>query len=51
VRELARAYDGVVLVGSHGTFVARTLAGFGVEVDWAFVRDMPMPAVYRVPVD
>lgn len=41
--------DGTVLVGSHGTFVARALAGFGVGgVDWPFARAMPMPAVYRL---
>ncbi|MCG8919119.1 histidine phosphatase family protein [Actinokineospora sp. PR83] len=38
-----------VVVGSHGTFVARALVGFGVAgVDWEFSRAMPMPAVYRL---
>ncbi|MBB4963991.1 histidine phosphatase family protein [Saccharothrix violaceirubra] len=39
---------GTVVVGSHGTFVARALAGFGVAVDWPFSAAMPMPAVYRL---
>ncbi len=40
---------GTVVVGSHGTFVSRALAGFGVTaVDWNFHRAMPMPAVYRI---
>lgn len=40
---------GVVVVGSHGTFVARALAGFGVPgIDWPFASVMPMPAVYRL---
>jgi hypothetical protein len=38
----------LVLVAGHGTFISRALAGFGVPVDWAFVRVMPMPAIYRV---
>ncbi|MFJ8913524.1 histidine phosphatase family protein [Amycolatopsis sp. NPDC102389] len=37
---------GVVLVGSHGTFVSRLLAGLGPGIGWAFSRDMPMPAVH-----
>ena len=37
---------GPVVVGSHGTFISRTLAGFGYPVDWPFHRSMPMPAVY-----
>ncbi len=38
-----------VVVGSHGTFVARALVGFGVVgVDWELSRSMPMPAIYRV---
>ncbi|MEC3980264.1 histidine phosphatase family protein [Amycolatopsis sp. H20-H5] len=46
---LAERYaGGVVIVGSHGTFVARLLGACGVEVDWPFSRDMPMPAVYRL---
>ncbi|GAA3986458.1 histidine phosphatase family protein [Allokutzneria multivorans] len=45
----ALADGGVVVVGSHGTFVARALAGFGVStVDWPFSAAMPMPAVYRI---
>ncbi|WP_086829884.1 histidine phosphatase family protein [Allokutzneria sp. NRRL B-24872] len=45
----ALADGGVVVVGSHGTFVARALVGFGVStVDWPFSRAMPMPAVYRL---
>jgi 2,3-bisphosphoglycerate-dependent phosphoglycerate mutase len=43
--------DGVVLIGSHGTFIARLLAGFGVAVDWPFSRDMPMPAIYRLRLE
>lgn len=39
---------GVVLVGSHGTFVSRLLAGFRPGIDWSFSRDMPMPAVHRL---
>jgi 2,3-bisphosphoglycerate-dependent phosphoglycerate mutase len=38
----------VVLVASHGTFISRALAGFGVAVDWAVVRRMPMPAICRL---
>lgn len=38
--------SGDTIVGSHGTFIARALAGFGVSVDLAFVRAMPMPAVF-----
>jgi len=37
-----------VVVGSHGTFVARALVAFGVAVDWSFSQAMPMPAVYRL---
>jgi 2,3-bisphosphoglycerate-dependent phosphoglycerate mutase len=49
LRALARHHAGrVVLVGSHGTFVCRALAGFGVPVSWATVRQMPMPAIYRL---
>ena len=40
---------GVVVVGSHGTFIARALVGFGVRgVDWPFAAAMPMPAVYEL---
>ncbi|MET0419226.1 MAG: histidine phosphatase family protein [Actinoplanes sp.] len=49
LRELARDYRGhVVLVASHGTFIARALLGFGSPVDWRFWQRMPMPAVYRL---
>ncbi|WP_030433912.1 histidine phosphatase family protein [Allokutzneria albata] len=42
---------GTVVVGSHGTFVARALVGFGMStVDWEFSRAMPMPAIYRIEV-
>ncbi|GIJ44104.1 hypothetical protein Val02_09900 [Virgisporangium aliadipatigenens] len=53
VRGLAARHDGGrVLLGSHGTFVSRALCGFGASrVDWAFSRDMPMPAVYRLRFD
>jgi len=41
--------DGSVVIGSHGTFVARALVGFGLHtVDWPFSRAMPMPAIYRL---
>lgn len=46
---LARQYRGTVVVGSHGTFIARALTGFGLTtVDYSFVTRMPMPAVYRL---
>lgn len=46
---LAEEHDGgVVLVGSHGTFVSRLLAGIGPGIGWPFSRDMPMPAVHRL---
>jgi 2,3-bisphosphoglycerate-dependent phosphoglycerate mutase len=47
---LAARYDGApVIVGSHGTFIARALIAFGApEIDWHFSRGMPMPAVYRI---
>jgi 2,3-bisphosphoglycerate-dependent phosphoglycerate mutase len=46
---VASAYQGgVVLIGTHGTFAARTLAAAGHNVTWTFLKDMPMPAVYRV---
>ncbi|MEV2240365.1 histidine phosphatase family protein [Micromonospora sp. NPDC049891] len=49
VRTLVRHNRGrVVLVGSHGTFISRALAGFGVRVSWATVRQIPMPAIYRL---
>jgi 2,3-bisphosphoglycerate-dependent phosphoglycerate mutase len=43
-----RTFTGTVVIGSHGTFVARALAGFGVPVDWPFSNAMPMPAIYRI---
>lgn len=48
VAALAPYRDGVTIVGSHGTFISRALAGFGLRVDWEFARKMPMPAVYRI---
>jgi 2,3-bisphosphoglycerate-dependent phosphoglycerate mutase len=39
---------GDTIVGSHGTFISRALAGFGIAVDLAFVRSMPMPAVFEL---
>jgi 2,3-bisphosphoglycerate-dependent phosphoglycerate mutase len=39
---------GPVVIGSHGTFVARLLAGFGLQIDWSFCHAMPMPAIYRL---
>lgn len=39
-----------VLVGSHGTFLARALIAAGRRVDWAFCRALPMPAVHEVVV-
>ncbi|KZB82283.1 histidine phosphatase family protein [Amycolatopsis regifaucium] len=49
VARLAEQHDGgVVLVGSHGTFVSRLLAGLTPGIDWRFSREMPMPAVYRL---
>ena len=49
LRALAANFDGgAVIVGSHGTFISRALAGFGVITDWPFSRVMPMPAVYRL---
>lgn len=45
----ALAGDRTVVVGSHGTFVARALVGFGLTgLGWEFCRRMPMPAVYRL---
>ncbi len=41
-------FGGVVLVGSHGTFVSRLLAGLTPGIGWPFSRDMPMPAVHRL---
>lgn len=50
LRSLARQHpDRTVVVGSHGTFIARALIGFGLTtVDWRFSRTMPMPAIYRL---
>lgn len=51
LRSLARS-DGTVVVGSHGTFIARALAGLGVPgIDWPFHRAMPMPALYHLTLD
>lgn len=50
LRDLAEN-RGTVVIGNHGTFISRALVGFGVAVDWAFSRAMPMPAVYRVTDD
>jgi 2,3-bisphosphoglycerate-dependent phosphoglycerate mutase len=48
----ASALDGVVVVGSHGTFIARALLGLGIAgIDWPFCAAMPMPAVYRLWMD
>jgi 2,3-bisphosphoglycerate-dependent phosphoglycerate mutase len=38
--------DGVTIIGSHGTFISRALAGCGLPVDWDWHRSMPMPAVF-----
>ncbi|MEV6221742.1 histidine phosphatase family protein [Nocardia fluminea] len=43
-----RHYDGTVIVGSDGTFIAQALVGFGFTVDWEFTYAMPMPAIYRL---
>lgn len=43
---LADYRDGVTIVGSHGTFICRVLAGLGLPVGWEFARAMPMPAIY-----
>ena len=40
--------EATVVVGSHGTFVARALIAAGHDADWEFCRVMPMPAVYEV---
>jgi 2,3-bisphosphoglycerate-dependent phosphoglycerate mutase len=45
---ILRSFTGTVVIGSHGTFVARALAGFGVPVDWPFSDAMPMPAIYLI---
>ncbi|QUQ71940.1 histidine phosphatase family protein [Kutzneria sp. CA-103260] len=45
---ILRSFTGTVVIGSHGTFVARALADLGVPVDWPFSQAMPMPAVYRI---
>lgn len=45
---LARHHDAAVMIGSYGTFIARTLVGLGIPVDWAFCQAMPMPAVYQI---
>ncbi|MEV8442151.1 histidine phosphatase family protein [Actinosynnema sp. NPDC051121] len=50
LRSLARQHPNrTVVVGSHGTFIARALIGFGLTtIDWPFSRAMPMPAIYRL---
>jgi 2,3-bisphosphoglycerate-dependent phosphoglycerate mutase len=40
------AADDVVVLGSHGTWISRLLAGAGCTVDADFWLAMPMPAVY-----
>lgn len=40
--------DAVIVVGSHGTWIARALHGLGCDVDVDFWLDMPMPAVFQV---
>lgn len=47
LRAIAAEFTGsAVVVGSHGTFISRALAGFGVTLDWPFSYAMPMPAIY-----
>ncbi|MBF6096683.1 histidine phosphatase family protein [Nocardia cyriacigeorgica] len=52
VTALSRWADGAcgpLLVGSHATFIAAALAGYGIAgIGWPFVRAMPMPAIYRL---
>lgn len=53
VHTLTDIVDGLqgrpVIIGSHGTFVARALVGLGcLGVGWDFQQAMPMPAVYRL---
>lgn len=51
VRSLAGEHPGgIVVVGSHGTFISRALLGFGRSVDWPFCAAMPMPAIYRLHI-
>lgn len=38
----------VVVLGSHGTWIARALHGLGHQVDADFWLGMPMPAVFEV---
>ncbi|MBB5919830.1 hypothetical protein FHR81_000859 [Actinoalloteichus hoggarensis] len=45
---VARHPEARIVVGTHGTFLARALVGPGVAVDWPFSRDMASPAVFRV---
>ena len=42
--------DATVLVGSHGTFLARALIASGLPADWESWRAMPMPAIYEIRV-
>jgi 2,3-bisphosphoglycerate-dependent phosphoglycerate mutase len=41
----------VVVIGSHGTWIARALHGLGQPVDEDFWLGMPMPAVFEVDVE
>lgn len=45
---LAAHPGSAVLVGSHGTFIARALIGYGIAFDHESWMAMPMPAVYRL---
>jgi 2,3-bisphosphoglycerate-dependent phosphoglycerate mutase len=38
----------VLVIGSHGTWIARLLLGLGFAVDADFWFAMPMPAIYVV---
>lgn len=40
-----------VVVGSHGTWIARALHGLGCDVDADFWLNMPMPAVFVIESD
>lgn len=44
----AEGAAGPVVVGSHGTWIARALVGMGRDVDADFWLGMPMPAVFVV---
>jgi 2,3-bisphosphoglycerate-dependent phosphoglycerate mutase len=47
----AETGDGVTVLASHGTWMARALLGLGCAVDADFWFAMPMPAVYVLTVD